>query len=769
MKTSFRIVLSLVFILSALPVSVLADQDMPPIPPDVCPPVCADTTPPVITPPADQSFATTSIPAFPVLIIATANDDTDPSPIITYSPLSFALGTTTVEWTATDSSGNVATTSSQVGIYEPPAPADTVTLALRDGDTLVGPFTVDLPSDSAPAVDIAATGTTTTHSVPARSVLALLSALDSAQEGFDITDLQYSSDFGAFYIACISVPSATSSPECYNWQYAVNGVFPFSGMDSYILANNDAATLFFGNSWQVSSDKSTATTEESFTASATKYDPVIGSYVAAPGVILGIISIPDPNTPWIYTEIATSTADVNGQATFTVASTGSYSIGISDSGYYPLSSITITAPVVVQSGGGGGGGGISHAQLNVPRALAYLSSVQNTDGSFASPALTGWAALAFAASDPGSAKTLLRSYLQTAAPTLSAVTDYERHAMSLMALGIDPYTGGPSDFISPIVAAFDGTQIGDTSLDNDDIFALFPLTHAGYGAGDNIIQKAVAFIVSRQAANGAWDGSIDVTAAAVQALAPLSSLPDVSAALTKAETYMRSQQQANGGFGPAGQANSFSTSWAMQAIAALGQQESAWAPGGYYPNDYLAGVQQSDGGVEAVSASAQTRTWATEYAIPGSLGKTWNALLSSFSKPAGTASGSTASAPTTSLAATATTTATSTSAVALAAATTTATTTPVQEVAPVAAVEDQAPAQEPPVPAPVQAKKIAVVAPLEQPVEPIVTATDTSPELSQLAAAASVGENLDWRILLAILALLILLSAASWKFRKKNN
>jgi hypothetical protein len=405
----------------------------------------------------------------------------------------------------------------------------------------------------------------------------------------------------------------------------------------------------------------------------------------------------------------------------------------------------------------------------VPRALAYLSSAQNTDGSFASLVLTDWAALAFAASDPGSAKTLLRGYLQTAAPTLSAITDYERHAMALMALGIDPYTGGPSDYISPIVSSFDGTQIGDASLDNDDIFALFPLTHAGYGASDTIIQKTVAFIISRQAANGSWDSSVDITAAAVQALAPLSSLPDVPAALSKAETYMRSQQQANGGFGSAGQANSFSTSWVMQAIAALGQQESAWAPGGYYPNDYLASVQQSDGGVEVVSASAQTRTWATEYATPGSLGKTWSSLLSSFSKPASTASGSAAPTPTSSFTATATTTATSTIATA-SVASTTETTTPPQETAPVAIAEVEMPAPIAQAPAPAPTKKIAVaVTSIEQPAAPTMTATSTSPDLSQLAAAASVGANIDWRILFALLVLLALLTASGWKFRKKDN
>ncbi len=647
-----RIAIATLFVSALAPLCAFADATTTP-----------DTTAPTITAPIDQTFATTTIPAFPSLTPATATDETDPSPVITYSPLSFPLGTTTVLWTATDSSGNLATTTSQVGIYTPIV-ADTATIALRTDSTLVGPFTVTLPASGSPATDVTATGSSTPHSVPARSVLALLVALDAAQTEFEITDLQYSYDFGSFYVACISIPSASASPECYNWQYAVDGVFPPSGMDTYSLANGNAANLFFGNSWNVSADKSTATTEESFTATATKYDPVLGSFVAAQGVMLGVVSIPDAGTPWIYNEIATSTADANGQATFSIATAGSYSIGISESGYYPLAAITITEPAA-PSNTGGGGGGIAHYQLNVSSALAYLASQQHADGSFGSSLYSDWAALAFAAQDTGTARAQLREHLLTSAPSLSSAADYERHAMALMALDINPYSGGPADYISPILNKFDGTQIGDASFENDDIFALFPLTHAGYGANDDVIQKAVAFIISRQLPSGAWTGGVDMTAAAVQALAPLSSLPNVPAALTKAESYLRTQQQTNGGFG-----NSFGTSWTLQAIAALGQSNSGWTAGGLMPSDYLASLQQPDGGIEPIATDTNTRVWATAYAIPASLGKTWNSLLSSYPRPVSTISSGAATTVT------ATSTATSTLALVATSTPPVATTTP---------------------------------------------------------------------------------------------
>ena len=57
----------------------------------------------------------------------------------------------------------------------------------------------------------------------------MLNALESTQttsSAFKITDLAYYSSFNSFLINCISVPAATSTPECYNWTYAVNGSYP---------------------------------------------------------------------------------------------------------------------------------------------------------------------------------------------------------------------------------------------------------------------------------------------------------------------------------------------------------------------------------------------------------------------------------------------------------------------------------------------------------------------------------------------------------------
>lgn len=446
--------------------------------------------------------------------------------------------------------------------------------------------------------------------------------------------------FGAFVTSIGNIAGNASN----FWLWFLNGDPAMVGIDSYQLQTGDRVLWTIGreplklsvSSTSPSVGATTTVTVLGFNPFNFDFEPVASSTIIGTG----------------------ATTDSNGTVDIVATSTDPFTISVVQDGYLPSNSVTIT-PIAVATHtdtstadttttptpqtSGGGGGGYSHTQLNVSSALAYLVSKQHSDGSFDSPILTDWAALAFASTDPGSAKTKLHEYLVTASPDLSSVTDYERHAMALEALGIDPYTGTPTDYIAHITQAFDGTQVGDPHLDNDDIFALFPLLHAGYSTSDPIIQKTVAFILSAQDTNGSWDASVDMTSAAVQALATAGSLPGVPDALTHAKTYLHTQQQSNGGF-----SNSFSTSWALQAITALGESPSNWAPVAYNPSDYLASLQQTDGGVEPTSSSVHTRVWATEYAIPAALGKTWASLLQSFVKPVTThssGSGNTTSAP----------------------------------------------------------------------------------------------------------------------------
>lgn len=519
----------------------------------------------------------------------------------------------------------------------PTVASSTVTITIRNGSTTAFTGSVDIATSTTPAVDVTPTNYSTTVAVPADSLLATLTALDTQTTDFDITDLGYFPSYNSFIINCIKVPSAHATPDCYNWTYAVNGTFPQVGIDDTILHDGDIVFLFFGPPRQTTLSTSTARVGESFTATAQQYDLNSGNYVPALGVTLGVGT---PNADFSFTELATSTINTSGQAIFTLTATGTYQVGIKEDFYFPSIPITITESVATSSESAptasgnsptqssGGGGGISHSTFNISSALAFLSSKQNADGSFNSSMLSDWTAIAYSASDPGTSKTLLRNYLLIATSTFSSVTDYERRAMALMALGINPYTDTRVDVITQIVKAFDGTQIGDVHLDNDDIFAIFPLLRAGYSTDDVIIQKVSAFIISAQRPDGSWDGSVDMTAAAVQALEPLLSLPGVIEAKTRAISYLKKTQKDTGGW-----SDIDATSWASTANSAVAPSAPWTSIYGYYPSDALASAQASDGSARPSSDTSDMRVWSTGYAVTAASGKHWLSLLQSFPKP----------------------------------------------------------------------------------------------------------------------------------------
>ncbi|TSD06332.1 MAG: Uncharacterized protein Greene07147_191 [Parcubacteria group bacterium Greene0714_7] len=340
----------------------------------------------------------------------------------------------------------------------------------------------------------------------------------------------------------------------------------------------------------------------------------------------------------VYVGPYSVTPNEEGVAMFTATTTDSLAIYATLTNFLPTEHITLTptpstaleTPTPAPStSGSGSGGSVLPSKGDADAALAFLLQHQRSDGSFGSAMQNDWVALALSSTNKAQASlnALLPHLLRQ--NELTNVTDYERHAMVLEALGIDPYAH--SDAIQKIISEFDGVQIGDPNLVNDDIFSLFPLMHAGYTKGDEIIVKEVTFILSNQDQNGSW-GSVDLTSAAIQALAPLSDVEGVPEAILKARSYLVSRQDSNGCFG-----NSYSTSWALQAITALGGSPSAWAVwGGSTPLSCMALLQASDGGFGPIEATIENRIWATAYAVPALQGKSWNTILQTFPKQVST-------------------------------------------------------------------------------------------------------------------------------------
>ena len=279
------------------------------------------------------------------------------------------------------------------------------------------------------------------------------------------------------------------------------------------------------------------------------------------------------------------------------------------------------------SGGGGSGGANPIHNFDVAKAVAYISSKQQTDGSFGSGLYTDWSIIGLVASGNTSALAAARDYEKNNPLGSGSVTDYERRAMAMMALGLNPYTDTSVNYIQKIVDQFDGGQVGDSGLVTDDVFAVFPLMRAGYASDDSLIQSVVKNIIAHQEANGSWNNSPDVTGAALQVLGAVST-DGSSAALEKAKAYLHSVQQPDGGFG-----TSYSTSWVWQALSSAGESESNWRSGERSPEAQLATLQQVDGGVEPVTTDESSRLWATAYALPAITHHSWLSLLNSFSKP----------------------------------------------------------------------------------------------------------------------------------------
>ena len=353
----------------------------------------------------------------------------------------------------------------------------------------------------------------------------------------------------------------------------------------------------------------------------------------------------------VWSPAASSTLVINGQEAenasgvyeYISTTTSPVLIYAKKAGFVDSDNLTVTAQAapteqtnppaggsIIIPSSGGGSLVTAAVKIDLGKAIDFLIAKQATDGSFGSALHTDWAAIALASANPnGAAGQKTKGYLLTDPNPLAGmnqVSDYARRAMALMSLNINPYNGVKTNYIKKITGLYDGAQFGDASLYNDDIFALLVLNKAGFSANDEMTKQAVKFVISKQQTDGSW-ASLDLTAAAIQALLPLSSLDGVSAAIVKARNFLFNAQGADGGFG-----NIYTTAWVMQAISALGENSGNWQKNGQTPEDFLVLNQGVDGGLDKNSSIEANRIWATSYAIPAVQGKPWSNILNSFNK-----------------------------------------------------------------------------------------------------------------------------------------
>lgn len=511
-----------------------------------------------------------------------------------------------------------------------------ISLNIRDGSNIVFSGLVSLPTSG--NVDISDSNGNT-HSVNAQSVLSMLSTADLADDTWSVSDLTFYDSFGSFYVKCIDYGGGE---KCDNWQYVVDGTSPFSSIDQSILSGGEEVYLYFGNPHQVVSSSSSVEVNQSFQVTAQNYDYENDVWEPLTGVTIGITQ-PNPSDAFNPTEVLTQAVDGSGVATFSVATTGSYNVGIKEDYYFPTIPLTVNA---VSSGGGSGGGGggsssgsSSSSQssgsiselpdFDLSDAVQFLQEQVSEDGSFGSSTLyADWVAVAYGgAKVKGEPKEALIKYLATQKPS-ELLTDNERRVLALLSLGQNPYSFGGVNYIDLILKDFDNKQFGEPNLVNDDIFAVISLFGAGYTVEDEIIKKDIEFILSEQKTNGSWEGSVDLTASAVQALYPFKDIEEVASAIELSRKYLKTSQKEDGGWGSV-----YTTSWVLQVEDLLDQE---WTQNKKSGENYLALYQQGDGGVLAKKDKKDNRIWATSYAIPGVVGKSWLDIIEKVPKQTST-------------------------------------------------------------------------------------------------------------------------------------
>ena len=284
----------------------------------------------------------------------------------------------------------------------------------------------------------------------------------------------------------------------------------------------------------------------------------------------------------------------------------------------------------------------------VASGLDYLREQQATTGEIQGFATSAWAVTAIVAAgeDPhnwkvGSNPSIV-DYLATSADSTSSTSDYSRTILAIAAAGEDPTSFGGRNFVSLLEAAYDGTQIGDSSLLNDDFWGVMALVAAGVDAAtSDTIQDSVSLILDNQNADGGWswgvgqDSDVDDTAAAIMALIA-SGQPAGSTPITHALAYIKSMQMANGGFESWGLTNSATNSWGIGSIAAVGQDPTGagWKSGtGNDPVDDLLTFQNADGSFNWTADTPSNKALMTSYAIAALLGTPYPVAVLSPQEP----------------------------------------------------------------------------------------------------------------------------------------
>jgi Prenyltransferase and squalene oxidase repeat len=265
----------------------------------------------------------------------------------------------------------------------------------------------------------------------------------------------------------------------------------------------------------------------------------------------------------------------------------------------------------------------AQAEHAADRGVNWFLSNQEESGSFGFGGDWAMTALAAAGLNAADASTSLADpsaqdfYVgdwQASGPG-GAATDAERAILSGVAGGIQTSRLSTSadttksNLVARVAEQFDGEQIGETGLLNDDIFGVLALHHAG--APPQLLRSIVDYLRTKQLPDGGWSwnaspgapADTDMTGSVVAAFCAAGVGPgdgDLDEAIALLHTL---QDPATGGFIAPPEAfgigvNSDTTAWVTSGLIQCGldPQSAEWTTAqGKTPLDYLVSMQRPDG------------------------------------------------------------------------------------------------------------------------------------------------------------------------------
>jgi len=262
----------------------------------------------------------------------------------------------------------------------------------------------------------------------------------------------------------------------------------------------------------------------------------------------------------------------------------------------------------------------------IQNASEFLYSKQNFEGSIVGISTSAWAAIALSSIDNDTVQfQRLKQYLIDITLDLDQqkATEWERHTLALMACDLDPRNVNGINLTEKLYSFFDGIQMGDENNIFDDVFGILALISTGMEKNSQIIIQLKKHVSSKQQSDGGW-GDVDSTAGAIMALISAGEL-NTSEIINEALLFLKSKQDNSGSFIAYGSANIASTSWAINALIATGENplSDEWKNENNTSIDFILSLQQEDGSFNYSKTQQMNSEWMTSYAIMALLGKTY--------------------------------------------------------------------------------------------------------------------------------------------------